>query len=95
MGLDEVRVLGSSGGTHVFLHGPGLLIVGLESLQRSDFYDIGINDKNEMGKNVEVEHNLSELSLVDRAFVGTHRHRKSWSRHLSQHAMVIKTAPPP
>ena len=47
MGLDEVRVLGSSGGTHVFLHGPGLLVVGLESLQRSDFYDIDRNDKDE------------------------------------------------
>ena len=38
---------GSSGETYLFLHGPGLLIVGLELLQRSDFYDIDINNKDE------------------------------------------------
>ena len=36
---------GSSGGTKLFLHGPGLLIVSLGLLQRSDFYDIDINNK--------------------------------------------------
>ena len=49
-------MLGFSGGTNVFLHGPGLLIVGLESLQRSDFYDVDHNDKDEMEKEVEVEY---------------------------------------